>query len=241
MSSNLNSNISLSPLKKALQEVTPVRSEQPGINTDAVIGPSKDPKARVRYSGAARRQYEKQMQKERATQAPPETSTSTPKDKGGNVPTNAVKRARPEHCTLSPSDNHSGKRPKIADQGSYAQATKGLIRLVITLEGYPEKKLATKETSLIKKLIRGRILSQVGTTAPTFTGSWERDGALIFACANKATRDWLSQITAETKIGENTLHVMPVDELPERHRVIIHRRGIRYHHRGDSDTPRATK
>jgi hypothetical protein len=97
----LISNISLLPLKEALQEVTPIRSEQPGKNTDVVAGPSKDPKARVRYSGAARRRYKKQMQKKRAAQAPPETSTSTPKDKGGNVPTSAVKRARPKHCTPS--------------------------------------------------------------------------------------------------------------------------------------------
>jgi hypothetical protein len=185
---NTNSNISLSPLKEALQEVTPIRNKQPGIN--AVTGPSKDPKARVRYSSAARRRYKKQMQKKRATQAPPEASTSTPKDKGGNVPVSAVKRARPEHCTPSPSDNHSGKRPKIADQGTYAQATKGMIKLAVTLEGYSGRKLATEEPSMIKKLIRGRILSQVGATAPTFMGSWERDGALIFACANEATRDW---------------------------------------------------
>jgi hypothetical protein len=70
MSSNKQiTDISLSPLKEALQEVTPIRSEQPGKNTDVVDGPLKDPKARVRYSGAARRRYKKQMQKERAAQA----------------------------------------------------------------------------------------------------------------------------------------------------------------------------
>jgi hypothetical protein len=76
--------------------------------------------------------------------------------------------------------------------------------------------------NLIRKMIRERILSQEGTKAPNFTGSWERDGALVFACANEETRDWLNQITVSLKIGENTLRVMPIDELPERHRVIIH-------------------
>jgi len=70
--------------------------------------------------------------------------------------------------------------------------TKGLIRLAVIPDGYPDKKLVPEKIAQIRKTIRGRILSEKAT-APTFTGSWERDGALTFACANEATRDWLDQ------------------------------------------------
>jgi hypothetical protein len=107
---------------------------------------------------------------------------STPPGTREGCSVDAVKHARPEHCTPSPSNSHLGKRPKIADQGSYAQVTKDLIRLAVTLDSYPEKKLAKEEMSLIRKMIRGCILSQEGAKAPTFTGLWKKDGALVFAC-----------------------------------------------------------
>ena len=70
-----------SPLKEVLQGAAPSGGEQPGANSNAAAG-----KARVRYSGAARRRYKKQMQKERAAQAPPDALINTLKDEGGDVP-----------------------------------------------------------------------------------------------------------------------------------------------------------
>ncbi|KYN02056.1 hypothetical protein ALC62_07125 [Cyphomyrmex costatus] len=58
--------------------------------------------------------------------------------------------------------------------------------------------------------------------APTFTGTWERDGAVIFNCANQQTVDWLKSLSTVIKIGGTALHVLPAGELPKRHRVVVH-------------------
>lgn len=135
----------------------------------------------------------------------------------------ASKRSKPEHNTPSPSEERQGKKPKISDRGSYAQATKGLVRLALVLEGYPDRKLGASEVVLIRKLIKGRILDlSMGAKAPTFTGSWERDGALVFGCADEQTGDWLKSLSSETKIGESSLRALPLDELPRRRRVVVH-------------------
>lgn len=75
----------------------------------------------------------------------------------------------------------------------------------------------------IRKLIRGRIIAlQKGTRAPAFTGSWIRDGALVFACANQESADWLKSLSGDISVGNVPLRVLPVDELPKRHRVVVH-------------------
>lgn len=136
----------------------------------------------------------------------------------GEAPAVTSKRARPEPSSPNPTDTPS-KRPKISDQGSYAP--KGFVTLALALEGYPDKRLGAEECSMTRKLIRERILElPENTKAPTFSGSWETDGALVFTCVDEQSGDWLKNLSL--KLGENSLRVLSVDELPKRHRVMVH-------------------
>jgi len=207
---------------EVLQGETSPGSERPEENTTTKSGLKKN---RPRHSGAARRRYNKRQQEERAglVQTPLPATETLPTGGGGSAGAGASKRARPEHNTPSPSEHRQGKKPKVIhDQGSYAQATKGLIRMALVLEGYPDKKLGTGEIGEVRRLVRGRILALPDDApAPAFTGSWERDGAIIFCCANQSSAEWLKSLSGE-KLGEVPLRALPADELPKRHRVVVH-------------------
>ncbi|KYN07985.1 hypothetical protein ALC62_01035 [Cyphomyrmex costatus] len=98
-----------------------------------------------------------------------------------------------------------------------------MIRMAFVPEGYPEKKLGSSEGGKIRRLVRKHILElPEDGLAPTFTGTWERDGAVIFNCANQQTVDWLKSLSTVIKIGGTALHVLPAGELPKRHRVVVH-------------------
>jgi len=209
-------------IKQTLQGGASTGSERPEGNTTAESGPGK---TRVRYSGAARRRYQKQREKERAAKAqassPAVDSAST--GRGGGAGASAPKRMRPEHGTPSPSENRQSKKPKVSDQGSYAQAIKGLTRMALVPEGYPDKKLGADGVGEIRRLVRGRILSLPDDApAPAFTSTWEREGALIFCCANQTSTDWLQSLSGELKVEGVPLRVLPAGELPKRHRVVVH-------------------
>jgi len=88
------------------------------------------------------------------------------------------------------------KQPKISDQGSCAQTAMGFIRLALTLEGYPDKKLGIEECSMIRKLIRGHILQLSEGKAPMLSGSWERDDAFVFARADEQSGDLLKSFSS---------------------------------------------
>jgi len=206
---------------QTLQGGASTGSERPEGITTAESGPKK---TRVCYSGAARRRYQKQREKERAEKA----QASSPAadllltDRGGGAGAGAPKRARPEHSTPSPSENRQSKKPKVLDQGSYAQAIKGLTRMALVLEGYPDKKLGADGVREIRRLVRGRILALPDDApAPTFTSTWEKEGALIF-CANQTSADWLQSLSGELKVEGVPLRVLPADGLPKRHRVVVH-------------------
>jgi len=197
-------------------------SERPEGITTAESGLKK---TRVRYSGAARRRYQKQREKEKAEKALASSPAADPllTGRGGGAGAGAPKRVRPEHSTPSPSENRQSKKPKVSDQGSYAQAIKGLIRMALVPEGYPDKKLGADGVGEIRRLVRGRILSLPDDApAPTFTSTWEREGALIFCCANQTSADWLQSLSGELKAEGVPLRVLPADELPKRHRVVVH-------------------
>lgn len=135
----------------------------------------------------------------------------------------AVKRRKPEHDTPSPTNVRQGKKPRTNEQGSYSQATRGLVKLAVVADGFPETRLGPGEVEIIRKMIRGRILGlPQGTKAPTFTGFWERDGAIVVACANEETGGWLKSLTLELEIGGKPLRVLPLEALPKRHRVVVH-------------------
>ncbi|KYN04947.1 hypothetical protein ALC62_04172 [Cyphomyrmex costatus] len=103
------------------------------------------------------------------------------------------------------------------------QAIKGMTRMAFVPEGYPGKKLDASEVEEIRRLVRRHILElPENGLAPTFTGIWERDGAVIFNCANQQTVDWLKSLSTVIKIGSTALHVLPAGELPKRHRVVVH-------------------
>lgn len=105
--------LSLSPLKEALQEVTPSRSKQPEVLSNTEAGQSKDkPKDCVGYSGAARRRYKKQQRERKAAKATtPNAAASNPRVEEQSAPPGAVKRTRPVHDTLSLLEGRQGKRP----------------------------------------------------------------------------------------------------------------------------------
>lgn len=217
-------------LIKVLQGVASLGSELPEESSAAgASSTGAHPKTRVRYSGAARRRYKKQMQQQEvgkvnATKSTPPEAASASEGIGGSEQARTVKRPRSEPAsTPSPSQKHTDKRPRIKDQGTFAQATRGIIRLAVAADGFPDKKLGDGEAAEIRKLIRGRIIAlQRGTKAPTFTGSWLRDGALVFACANQESADWLRGLSGDISTGNVPLRVVPVDELPKRHRVVVH-------------------
>jgi len=119
-------------MDKVLQGVASLGSERPEECNSGAVLPEDHPKTRVRYSGAARRRYKKQLQREReATKAqiPLAEADSSPGPSSGVVSIVALKRARPGNNTPSPIDTCQSKRPKINNQGPYAQANKGLVRL----------------------------------------------------------------------------------------------------------------
>lgn len=202
---------------------TSTGSERPESNPNAEAGPTKDPpKTRVRYSGAARRRYKKLLKEGGVASPASPPSLSKPTEGGRDAPTRADKRSRPEQTTPGSADRQ-GKKPKVTDQGSYAQAARGTIKLAIIPDNYPEIKLGAEDVALIRKLIRKRILElPANTRAPTFAGSWERDGALVFSCADEPTGDWLKSLPPELAVGDKPLRVLPADELPKRHRAVVH-------------------
>lgn len=98
------------------------------------------PKTRVKYSGAARRCYKKQLLREEGAtkaQIPPAEAGSSPGPSSGGAPTVVLKPAQPWNNTPSTINTRQNKGLKINDQGSYAQATKKLA----ILENFPDKKL----------------------------------------------------------------------------------------------------
>lgn len=44
----------------------------------------------------------------------------------------------------------------------------------------------------------------------------------FFACDDEQSEDWLKNLSFELKVGEHSLHVVPVEELSKRHRVVVH-------------------
>jgi len=74
----------------------------------------------------------------------------------------------------------------------------------------------------IRKLITRCILDfSEGGLAPAF-GTWERDGIVIINCANQQSVDWLKSQSTELNIDGHTLHVLPAEELPKRHLIVVH-------------------
>jgi len=209
-----------------LQGVASLGSERPE-ESDAGTGADSDHlKTRTRYSEAARRRYKKQLQMEREAAkvlTPPPAAASIAKDKGEGTSAGAVKRTRAEAVTPSPKHSHQGKKPKVTDQGTFAQATKGLVRMALVHEGYPDKRLGASEVAIIRKQLRARILELAeGIKAPTFTGSWERDGAMVLACADVQTGDWLKSLASELTIGDAPLGCATDREATQATSLVVH-------------------
>jgi len=74
-----------------------------------------------------------------------------------------------------------------------------------------------------RKLIRGHILGlPESMLAPTFIGTWIRDGAIVFDCANQESADWLMSLYGVIRVEDAPLHVLPANELPKHHRMVMH-------------------
>lgn len=186
-------------------------------------------KTRVRYSGAARRRYKKLMMKgsDEAGKPRPEPKSSvvsTPKTQE-QIFIGENKCPRQELNTPSPSDTQQPrKRSKVEAQRSFAQATSGVVKVAIVPIAYPDRQLNKQESDELKEHVEGRILGLArGARAPTFKGTYDRDGAIIFNCTDEQTSIWLKTLTSEFSLKNGTqLRVLRIDELPKRHRVMVH-------------------
>lgn len=168
-------------------------------------------KEKKKKSGAARRRQKKQKDG---------------RDGDAPVSSGATKRPAPEHNTPSPSESSRDKRPRVSHPPSYALAATKAVRMALVPENYPDRKFEPEEELAARRLVRsGILLLPPGTRAPTFEGNWARDGAVIFACSNQETADWLkSQFSGVPLPGDNgiILRVKPFEELPKRTRVVVH-------------------
>jgi hypothetical protein len=115
------------------------------------------------------------------------------------------------------------KKPKVPEQRTYAQVAAGINRVATVPMAYPDRKFDEEEVALLKESVKGRILDLVkDTKAPIFQGTSDRDGAVIFNCADVETVEWLKSLTTVLMIKEGVLRAVGVDELPKRHRVVVH-------------------
>jgi hypothetical protein len=97
----------------------------------------------------------------------------------------------------SPSGVQQIKKPKVPEQKTYAQVAAGISRVAIVPMAYPDRKFDEDEVALLKRLVKGRILDLVrGTKAPNFQDTSDRDGAVIFNCADVETVEWLKSLTS---------------------------------------------
>jgi hypothetical protein len=97
-------------------------------------------------------------------------------------------------------------------------------RVAIVPMAYPDRKLDEEEVALLKRLVKGRILDLVrGTKAPIFQNTSDRDGTVIFNCADVETVEWLKSLTTVLTIQEGLqLRALGIDEMSKRHRVVVH-------------------
>jgi hypothetical protein len=191
--------------------------------------PQESATTRKRYSGAARRRHKKQQQREageRAVQAVTQQTDAAAISPGSGKQglSRAVKRSWLDSSIPSPSGEQITKKPKVPEQRTYAQTAAGINRVAIVPKAYPDKRFDEEEVALLKETVTGCILDLVmGTKAPIFQGTSERDGAVIFNCADIETVEWLKSLTTALTIKEGLqLRAVGVDELPKRHRVVVH-------------------
>jgi hypothetical protein len=120
--------------------------------------------------------------------------------------------------------NKQTNKSEVPEQKIYAQAAGGISRVAIAPMAYPDRKFDEEEVALLKRLVKGRILDLVrGTKAPIFQGTSDRDGTVIFNCADVETVERLKSLTTVLTIQEGLqLRALGVDELPKRHRVVVH-------------------
>ncbi|KAK0072647.1 hypothetical protein PV325_011046, partial [Microctonus aethiopoides] len=199
-------------------------------NKSSLPGPSLDQeekatepgagKPKVKYSGAAR-WFKKEQRKLGAEQAQG-TSASELGIEGGGSKAQGSKRPAPEHDTPSPQSRRPDKRSKLAS-GTYGQAATKMVRWAFVPESYPEHKLTPVDIGSLKGLLRSQILSlKEGSRASKFEGVWERDGAAVVGCTDEESGMWLKSLFSVNKIGGRLIRVVQPEELPKRHRVVIH-------------------
>lgn len=212
------------------QDVATLGSERPEEN-NANSGFGKQPgegAKKARYSGAARRRYKKVLQRKAMEEADQVLTMFT----GGAEETEAeevamagaIKRLRSEQGTSNLSIGQQDMKPRLSDQSSYTLVAAELFRVAIVSMTYPEVKFGDEEVQRIKKQVRNRILGLAkGAKAPTFRGTYVKDGAVIFNCTNEETGAWLESITPELSLkGEVQVRSLRLEELEKRQRIVVH-------------------
>jgi hypothetical protein len=219
-----------------LQGVATLCSERPKESKKENLGkqpaeaqPQESTTTRKRYSGAARHRYKKQQQREAgewAVQAGTQQTNAAAISPGPGEqgPSRAVKCSRLDSSIPSPSGVQVTKKPKVPEQRTYAQAAAGINRVAIVPMAYPDRRFDEEEVALLKESVKGHILDLVmGTKAPIFQGTSDRDGAVIFNCADVETVEWLKSLTTVLTIKEGLqLRAVGVNELPKCHRIVVH-------------------
>jgi hypothetical protein len=117
--------------------------------------------------------------------------------------------------TPSPSGVQITKKPNVPEQRTYAQAAAGISRVAIVQMAYPDRKFDEEEVALLKRLVKKRVPNLGGgTKAPIFQGTSDRDGAVIFNCADVETVEWLKSLT--TVLEDPEMSVKETLELLDR-------------------------
>jgi hypothetical protein len=187
----------------------PKESKKEDLGEEPDEAQPQEPKTtRIRYSGAAKRRHKKQQQREageRAVQSGTQQTDAAaiPPGNGKQGPSRAVKRSRLDSSIPIHSGVQKTKKPKVPEQKIYAQVAGGISRVAIVPMAYPGRKFDVKEVALLKGLMKGRILDLVkGTKAPIIQGTSDRDGAVIFNCADVQNVEWLKSLTTVLTIRE---------------------------------------
>lgn len=145
-----------------------------------------------------------------------------------NAPISELRHNWSVHEVPSLSEGYSNKKLEIQyiDQSSYVKqfrVVNNTIKMAFILEGFPEKKLDDNDILFLKKNITRHILDlDKSIKAPTFTGMWKNDGAVIVHCVDEYSKYWLKYISHELNINGVSVRLLPAEDLYKPHRVMVH-------------------
>lgn len=128
--------------------------------------------------------------------------------------------------TLKLSMDHLCKESEVNETSNSNVAVTDFFEMAIVPKEYPERKLNSNEVSVVRRLVLEHILSMSKKACakfPRFHSNTERNGLIIFNCANKETCEWLSNLTPKLTLDDGIqLCIVNIDKLSKYHRAIIY-------------------